>query len=85
MIISSFVLQLDKIDTKIIIDFINKNNTRYFPKIPVHFFIVHTLPAITSVSIYDLKKQLTSVKEENKKRDKEIQNLKKQTELYYLK
>ena len=60
-------VQIDKVNAKTIIDFIKGKNNRAFPKIPIHFFIVYTLPAITSVSIYDLKRQLTLMKEDNRK------------------
>ena len=49
-------VQIDNINTKAIIDFIKNKNFRYIQKIPAHFFIVYTLPAITNASIYDLKK-----------------------------
>ena len=77
-------LQIDKINSKIIIDFIKNNNSRLYLKIPVHFFIVYTIPAITNVSIYDLKRQLTLMKEENRKRDEEIKYLKETNRIILL-
>jgi len=73
-------VQINNINTKTIIDFIQNKNFRFFQKIPVHFFIVYTLPAITNVSIYDLKKQLVLMKEKNKKRDEEINILKEKNQ-----
>ena len=77
-------VQIDKINAKIIIDFIKNNNSRLYPKIPIHFYIVYTIPAITNVSIYDLKRQLTLMKDENRKRDEEIKCLKETNRIVLL-
>ena len=64
--------QIEDIDSNIIMNFIKKSTmSDNYRDIPIHFFIIYTLPAITNIIIYDLKKQITSMKEDNKKREED--------------
>ena len=57
---------------KYIIKYNDKNKYLGYPSdVPIHFFIVYVLPAITNISIYGLKNEINLIKEETKRRDEE--------------
>ena len=57
---------------KYIIKYNDKNKYLGYPSdVPIHFFIVYVLPAITNISIYGLKNEINLIKEEAKRRDEE--------------
>ena len=57
---------------KYIIKYNDKNKYLGYPSdVPIHFFIVYVLPAITNISIYGLKNEINLIKEEAKRREEE--------------
>ena len=57
---------------KYIIKYNDKNKYLGYPSdVPIHFFIVYVLPAITNISIYGLKNEINLIKEEAKRRREE--------------
>ena len=57
---------------KYIIKYNDKNKyLGYLSDVPIHFFIVYVLPAITNISIYGLKNEINLIKEETKRREEE--------------
>ena len=57
---------------KYIIKYNDKNKYLAYPSdVPIHFFIVYVLPAITNISIYGLKNEINLIKEEAKRREEE--------------
>ena len=62
----------EKTIEKYIIKYNDKNKYLGYPSdVPIHFFIVYVLPAITNISIYGLKNEINLIKEEAKRRDEE--------------
>ena len=62
----------EKTIEKYIIKYNDKNKYLAYPSdVPIHFFIVYVLPAITNISIYGLKNEINLIKEEAKRRDEE--------------
>ena len=62
----------EKTIEKYIIKYNNKNKYPGYPSdVPIHFFIVYVLPAITNISIYGLKNEINLIKEEAKRREEE--------------
>ena len=62
----------EKTIEKYIIKYNNKNKYLGYPSdVPIHFFIVYVLPAITNISIYGLKNEINLIKEEAKRREEE--------------
>ena len=62
----------EKTIEKYIIKYNDKNKYLAYPSdVPIHFFIVYVLPAITNISIYGLKNEINLIKEETKRRDEE--------------
>ena len=62
-------IQLKNISLSVI-DYIfkqEKDKLNFFSNFETNFFIVCTLPSITNISLYDLKNNVESLKEENKK------------------
>ena len=62
----------EKTIEKYIIKYNDKNKYLGYPSdVPIHFFIVYVLPAITNISIYGLKNEINLIKEEAKRRREE--------------
>ena len=62
----------EKTIEKYIIKYNDKNKYLGYPSdVPIHFFIVYVLPAITNISIYGLKNEINLIKEEAKRREEE--------------
>ena len=62
----------EKTIEKYIIKYNDKNKYLAYPSdVPIHFFIVYVLPAITNISIYGLKNEINLIKEEAKRRREE--------------
>ena len=72
-------VQLKNLNSNTIIDFINQNkkNWKLLEKIPIHLFIVYTLPAITNISIYDLKNKIQDLEKKDIQNENQIQELQK--------
>ena len=74
-------VQVKKINEIKIKQFINDNKNYWNDlnkNIPIHLFIVYTLPAITNISIYELKKEIQLLKQKDDVREKEMQSLEKE-------
>ena len=73
-------VQLKNINDKLILYFIRNNKYlwKIFVSIPIHFFIIYTLPSISNVSIMDLKNKVQKLEEQDKENKEEIQILKEQ-------
>ena len=67
-------VQLNNIKQNLIREFIEKNSANYssVQHIPIHLYIVYTLPAITNISIFELKKDFDLLKEKAEKAENEI-------------
>ena len=77
-------VQVKKINEIKIKQFINDNKNYWNDlnkKIPIHLFIVYTLPAITNISIYELKKEIQLLKQKDDVREKEMQLLKQKDDV----
>ena len=72
-------VQLKNLNSNTIKDFINQNkkNWELLEEIPIHLFIVYTLPAITNISIYDLKNKIQDLEKKDKQNENQIQELQK--------
>ena len=73
-------VQLKNINDKLILNFIHNNKYlwKIFVSIPIHFFIIYTLPSISNVSIMDLKNKVQKLEEQDKEKEKLIQKLLKE-------
>ena len=75
-------VQLANINENAMKNFItnNSDNWKSFREIPIHLFIVYTLPAITNISIYELKKGMQLLEGKNKETEDALKNMEKNYE-----
>ena len=70
-------VQVGNLKANILIDIIKNNKTYYkkFNKIPIHLFIVYTIPSISVLSICELKKEIKELEGKDSEKNKKIKEL----------